>query len=461
MKPFSSLLCSLVAGGLIVASATSAGAAGLPYVDVSQNAWYTGYIEYCHNRGIMDGTAPDAFSPGAHMTRAVLAEALYRLSGSPPAVAPTGEELPPLPFTDVSPDSPYADAIWWVWQKGYMSGYGAGKFGPDDPVTREQIVAIFWQTRGRPEAAELTSYADQDKISNWAVVPAAWANEAGVMSGKDGNRFDPGGTTTRAEGATILRAYDKAFLLPDLPEGRPVPENPYDSALFSLDERGFLTYAWDGPCHIGIDVSYHQQAIDWTQVAASGVEFAMIRAGYRGYYNPAIVQDSCYTYNMEQALANGLQVGVYFYSQAINVPEAQEEARQLLEWLEGYPITCPVVFDWEIPDSDLARTKDLDGQAVTACALAFCQIIQEAGYTPMIYGSPTKITKGLIDLTRLQDYPFWLAHYTQDQQPTTFPYHYQMWQYTSAGTVPGIEGAVDLNLCLVDWSEWAQRINLG
>lgn len=452
MHRFNHPLRALAAGALTLTMTLSASAAGLPYADVSADAWYAGYITYCQSRGMIDGVSGDAFAPEQPMTRAVLAEALYRLAGSPPAIAEEGEELV-LPFADVPEDSPCADAILWAWQKGVMSGYGAA-FGPEDPITREQIAAIFWQAQGQPEVSEPTLYADQEQISSWAVTPVAWANELGLMTGKAGNCFDPAGTTTRAEGTVILKAYDRTFLRPVLPEPEPVPANTYDSALFVPDENGFLTYQGDAPSHIGVDVSSHQQTVDWAQVAGAGVEFAMIRAGYRGYYNPVIKQDTCYDYNMKNALDNGLEVGVYFFSQAINVQEAREEAYQLLEWMEGYDITYPVVFDWEEQFASGSRTKGLDGETVAACALAFCEVIREAGYIPMTYGSPLKVNEGQLDLSYLQDYPFWLAHYTKEQQPTTFPYHFQMWQYSSTGVVPGIEGRVDLNLSLSDWAEW-------
>ena len=189
-------------------------------------------------------------------------------------------------------------------------------------------------------------------------------------------------------------------------------------------------------------------------MAASGVDFAMIRAGYRGYYNPTLNKDTYFDYNIQQALANGLEVGVYFFSQAITVEEAQQEAYLLLEWIRDYNITYPVVFDWESVNDEDSRTKDTDGETVTKCALAFCKIIEDAGYLPMTYGSPSKIYAGGIQLEYLQNYPFWLAHYTKDWTPSSFRYHYDMWQYSSTGSVPGIEGNVDLDLCLTDFSKW-------
>ena len=176
----------------------------------------------------------------------------------------------------------------------------------------------------------------------------------------------------------------------------------------------------------------------------------MIRAGYRGYTLGSIYEDIYYEYNINEALRVGLDVGIYFFSQATSVEEAREEALQTLAWIEDYDITYPVVFDWERVSQSNSRTKDTTGDVITACAQEFCSIIADAGYTPMTYGSPSKVGKDL-QLSQLTDYPFWLAHYTTDWKPTSFQYHYDMWQYSSSGSVDGIEGRVDLNVCLRDW----------
>ena len=468
-------LRALTAGALalcVLLPGPAALAAGTDLTDVAPEAWYADAVAYCVERELMDPAAPDEFDPDGLVTRAVLAEALYRLndrpvvtldeedfdSGSQELDEGEAAQEPEYPFSDVDPEDPCADAILWAWQEGFISGYDDGTFGPDDPITREQMAVIFWQTQGRKLSQLAAPFTDLKEVSDWAINAVEWVWYVGLMSGKDNNLFDYAGYTTRAEGAAILRAYDQAFLhVPEEPgeSSGELPANRYDSDAFVVED-GFLTYQGDAPSYVGIDVSSHQGLIDWAQVAGAGVDFAMIRAGYRGYYNPTLNQDAYFEYNMENALANGLEVGVYFFSQAVTVEEAREEAYQLLEWIEDYDITYPVVFDWESVDDEYSRTRDTDGETVTECALAFCQIIEEAGYLPMTYGSPTKIYAGGIDLTQLQDYPFWLAHYTTDWVPTSFRYHYHMWQYSSDGSVPGIEGRVDLDLCLTDFSSWGR-----
>ena len=231
----------------------------------------------------------------------------------------------------------------------------------------------------------------------------------------------------------------------------PVPGNPYAAEDFVVAD-GFLTYAGDAPSYVGVDVSSYQGEIDWERVAAAGVDFAMIRLGFRGYTEGGLYEDDRFRENLEGAAAAGLDVGVYFFSQAVTEEEAREEARFVLERLEGYDITYPVVFDWERQSASDSRTLETDGAAQTACAAAFCQAIEEAGYLPMVYFSPSKAYTEL-DLAALVQWPFWLAHYTEDWQATTFRYHFAMWQYTSEGTVDGISAPVDLNLCLTDFLE--------
>ena len=224
----------------------------------------------------------------------------------------------------------------------------------------------------------------------------------------------------------------------------PVPRNSYDPDAFAVS-GGYLTYG-AGVSHVGVDVSSHQGEIDWQAAADSGVEFAMIRAGYRGYTEGGLFEDACFAANMDGALAAGLEVGVYFFSQALT-----EEADFLLSLIDGYPITYPVVFDWERQSAETSRTREADGAVITACAAAFCSAVEAAGYLPMVYFSPSK-AYGELDLSALTAWPFWLAHYTADYAFTTFRYHFSMWQYTSTGSVPGIRGNVDLDLALTDFS---------
>lgn len=224
-----------------------------------------------------------------------------------------------------------------------------------------------------------------------------------------------------------------------------VPVFAYDPNSFSL-QNGRMTCA-DPSVRLvhGIDVSSHQGLIDWNKVAGDGVEFAILRAAYRGYTAGSLNKDSTFDYNAQQAASNGLQVGAYIFSQAITVEEALQEADFLLEILAGKPIDGPVVFDWEVIGTKDARTYGLDTQTLCAAANAFCRRIEQAGYTPMVYfNSYAGYVK--YDLSEIMEYDFWFAQYKE--QPD-FYYNFQMWQYTSSGKVSGIDGNVDLDVWML------------
>ena len=196
---------------------------------------------------------------------------------------------------------------------------------------------------------------------------------------------------------------------------------------------------------IGVDVSVWQEDIDWEKVAASGVKFAMIRMAYRSWGRKGELNlDPRGEEHLRGALAAGLKVGVYIYSQAKNPQEAVEEARYLLQILDGRHLEMPVVYDWEVPSNPNARTRNVKAKTIHASALAFCAEIQAAGYQPMVYFNQWQ-GSNKYDLTELRaaGIELWLAMYTRGMD---YKYKVQMWQYTESGRVPGIEGDVDINL---------------
>lgn len=222
--------------------------------------------------------------------------------------------------------------------------------------------------------------------------------------------------------------------------------NPYDERDFAY-ENGFLT-CLSGESWLGVDVSEYQGNIDWETVASQNIRFAMIRLGARGWGKTGeIFADSRWERNLFGARDAGLQVGVYFYSQAISEEEAREEARFVLEKLGGQKLDMPIAFDWEVGPSDTARTRDMTAEMLNRCAVAFCEEIRAAGYEPMVYFN-LDVSRRLLDLPMLQaqGYPFWLAMYSNAM---TYPYRVDMWQYTSGGTVSGIPAQVDVNLYFI------------
>lgn len=228
-----------------------------------------------------------------------------------------------------------------------------------------------------------------------------------------------------------------------------LPQNSYDWQYLSRNSGRYSYEPPDGPAALfGIDVSKHQGEIDWQRVKADGISFAMLRAVYRGYGESGNLRvDETFEENLEGALAAGLDVGIYVFSQAVTEEEAIEEAELALSLIEGRDIAYPVVFDMEEIAGDAARTAGLTTEEITDIAIAFCDTVEAAGYEPMIYGN-LKWLAAKMDLSRLTGYDKWLAQY---YRTPAFPYEFQMWQYTSTGQVDGISGDVDLNLCFAEY----------
>ena len=219
-------------------------------------------------------------------------------------------------------------------------------------------------------------------------------------------------------------------------------ENRYTAEGF-YEIQGVRYYYYGGYEGIpGVDVSSFQSMIDWPSVKEAGVEFAMVRVGYRGWSSGELDLDDDFKAHIEGALNAGLDVGVYFFSQALNVDEAVEEALFTIEQIKDYDITLPVVFDWEEVDAESARTNEMDMRQLTSCAQAFCKTVEDAGYTGGVYFNQAYGYEQL-NLYSLKDHVLWLAEY--DEHPS-FLYDFQMWQYTDSGTVPGIDGDVDMNI---------------
>lgn len=218
--------------------------------------------------------------------------------------------------------------------------------------------------------------------------------------------------------------------------------NPYAPSDFST-AGGYVTCT-AGPTRQGIDVSEHQGAIDWEEVRAAGFDFAFIRIGYRGYSVGEIFPDERARENLADAKAAGFDVGVYFYAQAISTEEALEEARWCLEFLDGEALDLPVVYDWEYV-SPSARTGGVNRETLTECVKTFCAEIERSGYESMVYFN-NHVSRDLLDLEAIAEYPFWLAQY-RDQMD--YPHRVDLWQYTEEGTVPGIEGDVDIDLMFI------------
>lgn len=226
-----------------------------------------------------------------------------------------------------------------------------------------------------------------------------------------------------------------------------VSPNPYNSELFIKEGENYRYEDDYYTSRVGIDISKHQGYIDWEKVKNAGYDFAIIRIGYRGYGQTGSLNvDERFHQNIQSAQDAGLDIGVYFFSQAINEEEALEEANLVIENLKDYELQLPVAYDPETIRDDVARTDDVTPEQFTKNTEVFCEAIKEAGYEPMIYSNMLWQAYNL-DLEYLSDYPIWYADY--EPAPQT-PYNFFLWQYTEKGSVDGVEGVVDINLQLIE-----------
>ncbi len=226
---------------------------------------------------------------------------------------------------------------------------------------------------------------------------------------------------------------------------------PFSEQMDAKSVHAFASNAYyDGEDWIlrrGVDVSAYQGDIDWQQVADSGVEFAFIRCAWRGYgAGGTMHEDECFRRNIEGARAAGLDVGVYFFSQATNLLEAAEEARFTIQLLEPCTVTLPVYFDWERQRADDSRTRDTDGDTVVDCCLEFCRVIEAAGYTAGTYFNLDEAYDEY-DLDRFAGLKIWIAD--PNASWPRYYYAHDMWQYSFDGKVPGISHYVDLDVLYV------------
>ncbi len=226
-----------------------------------------------------------------------------------------------------------------------------------------------------------------------------------------------------------------------------LPLNRYDPKKFKKKD-GFLCYD-DSSARLGVDVSEYQGEIDWAAVKEAGVDFAILRLGYRGMTKGFLNVDETFEQNYRGAADAGLSVGVYFFSQAVSQAEAEAEADFVLETLNGRKLEYPVAFDWETPvpseklPAEKLRAYDVAGDQAAEFGAAFCERIREGGYTPCVYTNK-HLAYSFFDLDQWKDYDLWYAEY---QDVPSLYYGFRMWQYTEDGKIPGVEGSVDLNIC--------------
>ncbi|MCR5626551.1 MAG: glycoside hydrolase family 25 protein [Lachnospiraceae bacterium] len=236
---------------------------------------------------------------------------------------------------------------------------------------------------------------------------------------------------------------------------RSLKANEYVNEQFIYDEeKKKMSYNVEGKdiTRKGIDVSKYNETINWEKAAKAGLDFCFIRLGLRGYVSGEIVMDEYFEDNLKNAVDNGVETGVYFFSQAVTEEEAIEEADYVLENIEDKGVTGPVAIDIEkidYPDTP-PRTAEMTADERTDVVIAFCKRIEEAGYKPMIYGNLLSFLS-IMNNARLEEYDKWFADFIDAEYEDYLPYFaydFNIWQYTAEGEWPGVKGACDLNIAL-------------
>lgn len=216
-------------------------------------------------------------------------------------------------------------------------------------------------------------------------------------------------------------------------------------------QSGLMKYYENGKkvSFVGVDISESQEYIDFAKVKKAGIDFCMIRLGARGYGSGQLILDDYFNENVKRATDAGLEVGVYFFSQAVSEEEAMEEANMIIGQLGGRRLSYPVVFDMELITNDTARTDSLTREQRTTITKTFLDLVAMAGYKTAIYGNKEWLIKE-IELSQLTEYDVWLS---QQEDIPDYPYRFNMWQYDLNGNINGILGKVGLNISFIDYSE--------
>lgn len=321
----------------------------------------------------------------------------------------------PTPFTDC--DEPDVTELY---EKGILAGIaqpdGTLIFNPEGIFTRAEISSILWKTQ------------TVDYTKGMVRIRNRWVD---VFDNILPNPFTEDDFIKTVDGVEVTAPPEPA----EGEEAAPAAPNP----------RARVTYT-KGYAVTGIDVSEFMGEIDWPKVKADGIDFVMVRIGGRLMMSGNLFEDKYFKANVEGAKAAGLDVGVYFFSQALNEAEGLEEANYVLGLLNGTTLTYPVVCDWEFLGGAETRTWTSTPREVTDGIEAFCRTVEAAGYRAGVYFNEyCGILK--MDLSRLSAYPFWYAQYADYP---TFLYNFQMWQYSGGSRVDGIKTEVDVDLCFVE-----------
>lgn len=402
------------------------------YTDVQSSHWFYDYVMELSEADVIGGRGDGTYTPDLPTTTGEALKLILLAAGHPEQNATTTHWA-----------SGYAD---YARERGFLPSSLLDDL--EQPISRLHVAHLAAASIGYGQSFAESPFIDVDDGFVTAL------SGIGVLGGRQGGFFDPNDSLTRAEVSTIVWRLRNTVALGTkqtisygsrtLEVLAGVPLNKYNKTGFSGNDTT-MTYAEPGvTVKRGVDVARFQGTIDWNAAKADGVEFAILRVGGRYWESGDIYDDRNFETYYTDAKSAGLQIGVYFYSQAITTAEAVEEADYVLQKLRGKTIDGPVVFDWETAGASGARTNGLPISVVCDCAIAFCERVKAAGCAPMVY---MNTYDGYIkyDLSRLSGYDIWYAGQYGGECPQ-FIYDFAMWQYSDDSRVDGIESVTDMNL---------------
>ena len=456
------------------------------FSDIAGTYWEEEILKL-HAAGVYLGTDGKALA-GNSITRQQAVTMLARAF----RISPTTTTLP---YSDAGQIAEYAQAyVAEFAAQGYLTDCFDGRFRPGDAITRaefvnimNQMIAVLVQERDTVSGNVLGTVminSDDGAALEDATIYGDLIIAPGVKGEVSLQRTEVLGYVQNFSEMEVTYLPDR-ISKPDKDKDTPAltPEDVYEAGettgetlrynnqdipVYDVEKNALSPddFHWDDDrlvysgkkfkTRFGIDVSAYQnrasanQTIDWDAVANDGVDFAMVRIGLRGTSTGALHADAFYQENIEGAMEAGIRTGVYFFAQAITVEEAIEEAEFVLELLEDYEIDGPVAYDWEMHDSSY-RVYGTEPAMATACAVAFCQTIEEAGYDAMVYAG-TYVSYIKYDHSALKPYLYWYPEYKGESSEKLCPtviYQMDYWQFSSNCQVDGIGGRVDGNLQFV------------
>ena len=332
---------------------------------------------------------------------------------------------------------------------GMHSTEGPGIGSKGDSVNSEALENA--REEGRQEILDSIREDLKDHVSAEDILNGLLDGDSDSAEGtENASEGSEGSDSTDATEDTSDRDFSEAPSTSDSSEETELMANTVTMNEIEISSEGEYRYIQNGQVASkkGIDVSKYQKKVDWTKVAADGVEYAFIRVGCRGYGSKGtLIEDENFHQNIKGALDAGIDVGAYFFSQALTVEEALEEAELVLEHLKGYDISYPVAIDIERVQGQKARQDALTVEERTRVCIAFCERIKEAGYIPMVYGDEETFTE-LLDAEQLAGYDFWVC---ETGGTMDFPYEFAVWQYSHGGSVEGISGDTNISIALKEW----------